>query len=149
MDLMTRRREMMDCGDTSPKIAEYGKYCSRGKTSLASDPEWCYTEWMVLNPPQSENIIIIVDAYASKGSSYTYQYHNVSGSWGDYWYGNPDFSEYRRVMNTGTNRIHMIRWSIKIENLDRCYAYIETTGQILFAGKNSIYYGHRNISELS
>lgn len=38
---------------------------------------------------------------------------------------------------------------IPLERINDAYFYINETGQILFAGKNTPYYGHTNISELN
>ena len=42
-----------------------------------------------------------------------------------------------------------IRLNIPMENLDGAYAYSSATGKIHYAGKNTPYYGHTNISEVS
>ena len=52
----------------------------------------------------------------------------------------------RDILNAGSNEISC---SIYLPIIDTTYAYIKETGQILFAGKDSIYYGHKNISELN
>lgn len=65
----------------------------------------------------------------------------------DYWGWNSRNDEVtRNVININSDAI---RFDIYIPMIDRCYAYLVETGQILFAGKNSIYYGHCNISELN
>ena len=59
------------------------------------------------------------------------------------WWGQ---STERTCIPIGTNGI---RATALIDQLDECYFYLKETGQILFAGKNSIYHGHKNISELN
>ena len=134
--------------DTSPVIAEYGRYCNRSGDGLSDNPNWCYTEWINVSPAIQSSVLIIVDAFASLHNDHTYQIQNADGTKKDYFYGSDNFSEFRRVWNNGFIP-EKFRWSILIENLDKCYAYCENNGQIFFAGNNSIYYGHRNISELN
>ena len=137
--------------DTTPKIAVYGKFL-RNNTVIVDDPEWCYTEWIEcdLTGQIAGQGKALVDAYASlfvRGSPpHSYQYELADGTL-DYYYGSEDFSE--DVRTATTKNIVRIRWSLLIANIDKCYAYLRNTGQIFFAGKNSIYYGHRNISELN
>lgn len=52
----------------------------------------------------------------------------------------------RKFINIGSDAIAI---TLSMFRLDESYAYIVETGQILFAGNNTPYYGHRNISELN
>ena len=52
----------------------------------------------------------------------------------------------KECINIGSDAIEI---TLSMFRLDESYAYIVETGQILFAGKNTPYYGHRNISELN
>lgn len=138
--------------DTSPKIAVYGKYL-RNATRIESDAGWCYTEWVECNQEgqTAGTAKYIVDAFASclpqEGIPHSFQFETSDGLV-DYWYNpNNNFEEYRR--KCGSKNIVRVRWSLLIANIDKCYAFLENTGQIFFAGKNSIYFGHRNISELT
>ena len=65
----------------------------------------------------------------------------------DYWNLYSIVNEERRnVINIGSDGM---AFTLLTENLSGSYAYILETGEILFAGKNTPYYGHRNISELN
>ena len=154
MDMMEIRRRVLMGNrkkviDTSPKIAEYGCYYRRHETKVI-DTEWCFTEWIdVLDAPL--NRCTICDAFASQyitGSvpkSYLYFFNDGST---DHYYGSSDFSFFERgAVRTGVY-ITSIAWSLKIENLDKCYAYLKETGQIFFAGKDSPYYGYTNINDM-
>lgn len=139
-DLLRRRREMMgqksDTLNTSPRIAEYGKYLSRNASGTTVDSSWCYTEWYDIDPyPSSNNIIDNVT-----NNFHTYQFVKQNGS-GDYWYG-PS----RNLAGTPVK----IRFSMTIARLNAGteYAYSSTTGQIFFAGKNTLYYGYKNINDM-
>jgi hypothetical protein len=145
MDMISIRRKLMakmqsDVVNTSPKIAEYGKYLDRSDTGTGSNASWCYTIWYDIDPvPGTANRLKI--ANCSIGQNRTYQWTTSSGraNW-DY---RKTGSYYYLSANANTIRI-----SIPIANLAICYAYIETTGQILFAGKNTIYYGYTNIHDM-
>lgn len=143
-DLLRRRRAMMekksDVLDTSPRIAEYGKCLSRSNTGTASAETWCYTIWYGIDPaPGTANRLQLVNCNLS--GDRTYQWTTSAG--GADW-------DYRKNGNYYflSGNANTIRTSIPIANLLICYAYIETTGQILFAGKNTIYYGYTNIHDM-
>ena len=42
-----------------------------------------------------------------------------------------------------------VAFTIMLQYINDCYAFNTDTGQIFFAGRNTIYYGHQNISEIS
>lgn len=72
----------------------------------------------------------------------------TNGVYTDYWSIDSESAPQTRtgVINAGTNGIKL---TILLAKKDDCYAYIVDTGEILFAGVNSIYYGHHNISEVA
>lgn len=49
-------------------------------------------------------------------------------------------------LNANSNGVAV---TLKESEIDDAYLYVRDSGEIIFAGKNTIYYGHRNISELS
>ena len=142
---MTRRRALMarvESGgiDTSPRIAEYGKYLGRSNTGTGSDASWCYTVWYDIDPvPGTTNKLQIVNCGIDNDRTYQYTASSGGADWdyrtaGDYYW-----------LSANANKI---RFSIYIPNLLDCYAYIATTGQILFAGRNTQYYGYTNIHDM-
>ena len=62
------------------------------------------------------------------------------GDYVDYW------SPTNIKLNANSNGIGV---TISNSRIDDAYMYINDSGQILFAGKNTIYYGHRNINEIN
>lgn len=144
---MQRRRTllMMPRGiDTNPKITEYGKHWDRtfGSTSISAN--WCITEWYEVN---QQSIVQTINGYIGADTSgITFQYFLSNGTTDWYYFNgtNP-----RTVTTRYGVGITSISFSIEIAQIDNSYAYCVETGQILFAGKNTIYYGHRNISELN
>ena len=138
MDLMSIRRGLMTGQkkviDTSPKIAEYGKYCGRSGQGIVDDEVWCYTEYY---PLLTNGYQYICDN--TTDSNHTFQYStNADGTAWNFWYG-----PRRRI-----SVYNVIRFSIKIDKLDDAYAYSERSGQIFFAGKNTPYYGYTNINDM-
>ena len=65
----------------------------------------------------------------------------------DYWNHTAIESEAQRTL--APYGINQMAFTLQTDMIDDCYAIHVSTGQILFAGKNSIYYGHRNIAELN
>jgi len=63
----------------------------------------------------------------------------------DYWGTNSADNYERAVIMPNTNGL---RISLNMSRLDDAYALIKETGEILFAGKNSIYYGYTNINDM-
>lgn len=125
--------------DTTPRIAEYGKYLSRSYSDTAQDASWCYTEWIDLNPSVSGSQYIVDNC---TNSNHTWQgtYTPSGETW---WYGP------RNQYNPGADRKgYQIRFSIPVSAIDDSYAYNEKTGQIFFAGKNTQYYGYSFIDEI-
>ena len=65
----------------------------------------------------------------------------------DYWGFDAESSELtKNCLNIGSDTI---AFSMNTSMLADSYAYIQETGQILFAGINSIYYGHTNVNEVA
>ena len=120
--------------DTSPRIAEYGKYLNRSTTGTAINEGWCYTDWYDINP--IKEFITIKDNVTD--IIHTFQYVMQNGT-RDYWYG---------PTRPLSGSPYTIRFSIQITNIPTCYAYSETTGQIFFAGRNTPYYGYTNIHDM-
>ena len=143
-NLMLRRRAILQAPivrpDTSPRIAEYGKTLGRGNTTINTDANYCYTEWYDINPaPGSAHQLQLVRCGIN--SNHTYQFTTSTG--GANW-------DYRKEGNYYyfPGNVNKIRTSIPIANLETCYAYIVSTGQILFAGINTPYYGYTNINNM-
>ena len=144
MDLMAARRRLLTMHgelDTSPKILEYDKsYGGNGATR--SDPGICVTDKYDLPTVTTE------DRYFSvSGGIWACTINYANGAVIDYW-GNSfsDPNDNALLAKYGTDQI---AFSLVVSKLPDIYVIHKTTGIILFAGKNTIYYGHRNISEIS
>lgn len=147
---MQRRRKLMGMQsavqalDTSPRIAAYDKAFPSGKGSLVDRTDSCVTE--IYDYPEQSYIQTIAMYGRDDNFSSTFLRVYRDGDYKDYW-GEPRSSEItRNCINKSTNGI---AFTLQTSKLNDCYAYFVETGQIFFAGKNSIYYGHRNISELN
>ena len=63
------------------------------------------------------------------------------GSYIDYW----SVSNTRAVINANSNGLAI---SITVGHVDDAYLYFQETGDIIFAGKNTPYYGYLNINDI-
>ena len=150
MDLMTRRSVLLASGkkviDTSPKIAEYGVCWNRTQGGKTASDNWCITEWYDFNPLYHGTMYI--NGYVGSDNAFiTFQYEGLYDNGNTYknWY---YFIGQSRVLGEQTITMQRITFSIQIEQIDNAYAYIQETGQIIFAGKNSPYYGYTNINDM-
>lgn len=125
--------------DTSPVIEFVGKSLPNGNKEYVDNDDCLIT--ILYNYPTS-SVPQTMTAYGLTNNIHTY----ADGRYKDYWgWGAVSQPVTRNVINSNTNGI---RCTIHKTRLNECYAFLVETGQILFAGKNSIYYGHKNISEL-
>lgn len=133
--------------DTSPKIAEYGVSWGRAngvkRTNLYN---WCITERYELNPIYGR--INVVGYIGADNTNITFQYYGIKdddSSFEGWYYFNGASS---RAIGSTNATLQEITFSIKTDIIDNAYAYIKETGQILFAGKNTPYYGYTNINDM-
>lgn len=145
MDLMERRRVMLASGkkvlDTSPIIIQYGVKFPQGDpetVGLVADSSCCITDKYQYE--QSNKVQTLV----ARGITTALIIYNSDGAYIDWWSWWSGTTE-RRAINTQSA---MISCTILIDQLTTAYAYIKDTGQILFAGKNSPYYGYTNINDM-
>ena len=73
---------------------------------------------------------VYVDPYSCYGSGKPLNKTNTEG---------------KIAVNLTTNKCNGIKVTIAYKYIDDCYLYVEKTGQVLFAGKNTPYYGMSNI----
>ena len=144
---MERRRALMMMRksglDTSPIIAHYGVKNPSGNPATKPyivDENYCVTALYSYTPM---NVRQTIRFYGGNGNAILY----TDETYKDYWNFNGESNEHKwNIINANTNQISC---TLKISMLDDSYLWLEESGEILFAGKNSIYYGHRNISELN
>lgn len=145
MDLIGRRRElllMQHEPDTSPRIEAYNKRL-RGGLRVEDYNGLCITDWINVEPQLNRSTTLVFpDIYPDTYMSmYQYVYSDDTSDWSYY----PSMG-----MTAGSAKIIVkVRFTIPMDKLATCYAYNEWSGQIFFAAMGSIYYGHRNISELA
>ena len=126
--------------DTSPIILEYGKrYKTRG--DIVEETDSCIT--IAYDYEAVRNDDRYLTHYGLRPTMIDYE----NGVYKDYWNYDSKNAELLSVPLILT--ANQIAFTIYESMLDDCYAYQSYTGKIFFAGKNSIYYGHKNISELN
>lgn len=138
--------------DTSPKIAEYGVYWNRTKGGKTADANWCITEFYEFEQ-QAARRTTLKGYIGNDGTAKTFQYYglnNIGGDTSDWYYFNAGDNEGTRDLGGtyNSNTWQRITFSIHQDKLDDCYVYVQQTGQIFFAGKNTIYYGYTNINDM-
>lgn len=138
--------------DTSPKIAEYDKSWGIAYGTINDTIGWCITEWYDFNPPSSGATVFTLCGYVGNDANQrTFQYYGYRNSvLSTNWY-------YFNANNApGTRNIGMIKepnwehisFSLDSTQLENLYVYVQETGQIIFAGKNTPYYGYKNINDM-
>ena len=142
MGLMEIRRRMLMGGkkviDTSPKILQYGvRYITRGAISEYSDR--CITDKYQYEAVNQNQTLV---TYGVESYLITYK---PDGSYLDYWTLNGTDVYSRNVINANSG---YLACTLNTNRIDVSYAYLQETGQILFAGKNSPYYGYTNINDM-
>ena len=150
MDLMAARRRLMQMQvlDTSPKIAENGVVCESGSTGTRVSEDGCVTIYYTPKLKPSGISTSIVDNFSDR-NNYPYQFEKSNGEL-DWWFRSSlDAFSKRRIIASVDVTLKTIRFSLPVSTIQDCAAYCDETGEIFFAGKNTIYYGHRNISEIS
>lgn len=129
--------------DTSPIITDYGYVLPNGNPftkPLVVSQDGCITDYYDF---PAQTYTQTMTACGTCGSINLF----IDDSYKDFWgWNSPNVPNTRKVINIGTNRI---RFGLYTAMIDDAYAFLVETGQIFFAGKNTSYYGHRNISELS
>lgn len=144
---MTRRRALMaqvESGeiDTSPIIEYYNKGLKKNGT--VQDVEGCCVTAMYEYPAKTftQTYVCTGGWGNSAGLLIIYQ----DGTQIDWWGTSNQDNYERNCIDANSNGLKL---SLQMNRLDDAYMYLKETGQILFAGRNSIYYGHRNINELN
>ena len=151
--LMLARRELLLSffENTEPKILETGVYWSRSYGGKGSSEDWAITEWYVFKR-NGEQQAPISGYVGNDWTGHTFQYYGekpngtLYKNW-MYFNGIEHPTILIGAINNG-NDVH-ISFSIQLSKIDDVYAYHKGTGQIFFVGKNTIYYRHKNISELN
>ncbi len=144
--MQARRRLLMQSVsgglDTSPIITDMGYRLKNGDLTLEVNSAACVTDlYSFVYDGDSSNRAVFV-MYGTLPSLQVF----TNGTYTDYWNRDSTTGEMSQTVNNGVDGI---RFTLQIDMLDVCYAFLQQTGDILFAGKNSIYYGHRNVMEVN
>ena len=124
--------------DTSPKILQSGvRYRSGG--TLESDADCSITA--IYNIPTRNGNNRQATVYGIKPSTINY----TDGVYLDYW--NQTQVQSPGLITIFTAGANQVAFTLLTSMINDSYVIL-SDGTIMFAGKNSIYYGHRNISEL-
>lgn len=146
MDMMEIRRRVLlgsrkkKLPDTTVKIAEYGYKWDKGREVKKADSNYGITIKYDF-PAQSDIRTLVQRGHESALIFYT------DGVYKDWWMANNGIAQEakRKIVNAGANQVSM---SVYLPMIDDAYLYIEETGEILYAGKNSPYYGYTNINDM-
>ena len=147
MDMMAiRRRVLMGAKkvlDTTPIIEIYGKHQGAGKPTIKppiDDNNSGITIFYDYEPVNYRRTIVYYGTSAVMTvytSDHLYKdYRNVGAT---------DAPAESRYLNANSGAIKI---DIYLPLIDDCFFYIKETGEILFAGKNSPYYGYTNINDM-
>ena len=140
MDLMARRKALLASGkkvvDTTIKIlAENSSWVVGGRTEVSqgNNASIIYTY-----EPQSVGRSLVYGGLTIRLIIFE------NGTYKDYW-SVRNGNDPRSVINANSNGIGV---TVSTSNIDNAYAYLPSNGQILFAGKNTPYYGYTNINDM-
>lgn len=138
-----RRRMLMPGGkkvvDTSPIIVAYDSRYS-GNGSIRQEVGFCCTALYSYLPMQRTGTIAF---YGTSGKIMVLYRNNGSNRVSNW--NLREAQSPRTCIDEGTDSAV---FTLETSKLPDCYAYIVETGQILFAGKNSPYYGYTNINDM-
>ena len=131
--------------DTTVQIAEYGYSWGRGKYKKDANADYGIS--VFYNYSLSSSAQTLVTMCLNPRVTLMLQ---KDGVYKDWWSqpasGNWETTEGERtVINADTNEVSC---SIYLPLIDNTYAYIKESGDILFAGKRTPYYGYTNINDM-
>lgn len=136
--------------DTSPKIAEYDKRTNKQTTSEDLSTEdftgGCVTEWYDM-PDPNDIIVGSIPYNLTNIISSTVQTKDADGNL-TWWDESPLFkngSMGKSIGIYGAFTYNQFRLTLQTSYIEDSYLYWENTGDIIFAGKNTEYYGLKNI----
>jgi len=141
MGLMARRRVLLASGkkviDTTIKIlAENSRWVIGGRVDAL---EGVNASIIYTYEPQSVGRQLVY------GGLYDQLIIFENGTYKDYWTAYVGASDTRNVINANSNGIGV---TVATSKIDDAYAYLPSNGQILFAGKNTPYYGYTNVNDM-
>lgn len=143
-DLLRRRRAMMgaksDVPNTSPRI-DQRKHAIGRWGSIVEDENCCVTEWITVYPvphfysPSGRRPLL----YSGIPYNEIDRKHELVKE--------DETMERSGIIAFRSGTVKM-RFTLFEAELNTCYCYDQVDGQILFAGKDSPYYGYTNINDM-
>lgn len=137
--------------NTTVQIAEYGYSWGRGRYVKVEDSDYGLSIFYTFQSSSSEqtivsmglsNIKMFILQADGKYKDWWGETEVPSGADVDYW---KEHETRKKCINAGANEITC---SIYLPLIDTTYAYIKESGDILFAGKRTPYYGYTNINDM-
>ena len=127
--------------DTSPVI-EYDGYVLTVGGGISPDEDCCVTKKYAYGNPSSGDYTLCYFGTFSVCCLF-----RDDGRYVDYWSITANQPAERKILYRN-GRAELIQVTLNKTHIDSCYAYVKETGQILFAAKNSPYYGYKNIHDM-
>lgn len=131
--------------DTSPTFELINKGITTNG-AIVNANGYGLTPIIKLDPPitsTEQRKIVFYIANSGTASAYGNIAVYANGTF-DALYGMPEKNTTTKNINPATKPINGIRFALPMADIDDSYAYVKETGQVLFAGKNTAYYGKTN-----
>ena len=146
MSILGRRRALLGAKteppDTAAVIDVTGARWSRNydvtSGGMTYDVTAGITKFYPISPSLSaQSLITGTTGFTGSAANNVYKSKNYDGTNGwETWNSKKMYASWKEVSFT-----------VGLANIDDAYAYVNSTGQVLFAGKNTPYYGKKNINE--
>lgn len=142
MNIIEIRRKVLlnNVLNTAPVFEVYGYAIPAGNKEYNENETYAVTKLYHYPPSETKQTLV------TSGVGSNIRLYNNNKGYMDYWNWQITPGYARTVINIHSEYVQM---AVKIDEIENSYAYLRETGQILFAGKNTIYYGHKNIGELN
>ena len=144
--------------DTTPVIESYNAYIGSNGAIIAGSSNYCVTKLYPFDTDEQSfeeskktkiSIMYMIPSESTLSLGRVGWYIN-----GVYKASTPIYPKPQQYMGTivredlADNRYNGVRFTLDSRRLDDCVAYFYKTGEIIFAGRNTNYYGCTNISEV-
>ena len=138
--------------DNAPIITQTKARIGRdGSVQVASDGvSVCVTDFITFDRTTEQELFTLYVSNPTGILNGTSDYYGVylDGTFVDYWSLSVDSLDAENTTKKINADANQIRFTLAEAGVDDSYAYFNDTGKVIFAGKNTRYYGHGNISEV-
>lgn len=144
--------------DTTPVIESYNAYIGANGAITAGSSSYCVTK---IYPFNTDDVSFDESGKTKIAISYMMPSESDLNLGRVGWYINNVYKSSTLIYpkpqkfigsivkeDVGTNRYNGVRFTLDSRRLDDCIAYFYATGEIIFAGRNTEYYGCVNINEV-